>query len=220
MQKDFDAINYLVKKYVDDGEHATIPLILKTKTDFFNKYDPTHTSISPDVYNYLDKCSYNIPANYKIRIDVVCNDMDDETKNDIEEAVRNHYGLKVFDNNIDIKASNRKASVMAAFGIIFVIFAYMWDNIGLVNQIVGTAMNVLKEVLIVTGWVFIWSSIEKVTFDRRELAERRRDNIQMLNAVFLFENEKQYYKILEEEEKEKVEENEEYEEIRDSFLEQ
>lgn len=220
MQKKFDAINYLVKKYVDDGEHATIPIILNNENDFFNKLDPTFTSLSPDIYHYLDHCSYNIPAIYKIRIDIVCNVIHEDTKEKMEAAVRNHYGLKVFDNNIDLKANNKKAFLLVFLGIFFVILAYLWDNISLVNQIVGTAVDVLKEVLIVTGWVFIWSAVENITFARRELREHKRDNIQMLNAEFLFENEKQYYKILEEEEKEKVEENEEYEEIRDSFLEQ
>ena len=35
MVKKFDAIDYLVKKYVDDGENATIPIILNEKKDFF-----------------------------------------------------------------------------------------------------------------------------------------------------------------------------------------
>ena len=79
MIKKFDAIDYLVKKYVDDGEHATIPLVLEDKRDFFNKYDPTFTTLSSDVSHYLDKCADNIPWEYKIRIKVVCDNLDDKT---------------------------------------------------------------------------------------------------------------------------------------------
>ena len=221
MLKKFDAVEYLVKKYVDDGENATIPLILKNKNDFFNSFDPTRTSMSPEVYRYLDKCSYNIPAEYKIVIDVVCNDMDEDTKIQIQDATRNHYGVKVFDNNIDIKANNRKAVVLGIMGTIFVLAVYAGDALSnIANAIAGTTIDVLREILMVTGWVFIWSAVENIIFDRRELREHRRDNIQMLNADFIFENEKQYYKILKEEQSEDVENNEEYEEIRESFLEQ
>ena len=220
MLKKFDAIDYLVKKYVDDGEHATIPVFLEDKNDFFNPYDPTDTSMSPEVYNYLDKCSYNIPAQYRIRIDIVCDNLDDETKKKMEEAVRNHYGVHVFDNNIDLYDSNKKIFGLIIIGIIFVLFVYLSDNVDVINTTAITTMGVLREILLITGWVFIWAAVEDLVFNRHKLLESRRDNIQMLNSEIMFETEKEYYKILEEEEKEDIKKNEEYEEIRESFLEQ
>ncbi len=218
MIKKFDAIEYLVRKYVDDGEHATIPIILKNKNDFFNIYDPTHTSVSQDVYHYLDKCSYNIPPKYKIIIDVVCNDMDDITKVKIQEATRNHYGVKVFDNNIDLKTNNKKAAILSVIGVIIILFVYLGAHIDVNGMVADTTMSVLREVMLLNGWVFLWFAAENIVFDREKLREQKRDNVQMMNADFIFENEKEYYKILKEEEKEVVEEKEEYEEIRDSFL--
>ncbi len=220
MLKKFDAIEYLVKKYVDDGEHATIPVYLENKDEFFNKFDPTDTSLAPEIYNYLDKCSYNIPIQYKIRIDIVCNDLDKATQVKMQDAVKNHYGVKVFDNNIDLKINNRKTLLLAIAGFLFLLFVYIGDAINPFDSAVGTAMGVFREILVVTGWVFAWYAVENVIFDRREILERRKDNVQMFNAKFLFENENEYYKILEKEQTEDVVEDEEYEEIRDSFLEQ
>ena len=216
MYKKFDAIDYLVNKYVDDGEHATIPLILTEKNRFFNKYDPTFTSLSPDVYNYLDKCSYNIPVEYKIKVEVVCNNLDEPTKEKMQEALRNHYGVKVFDNNIDIRANNRKAFSLAVLGTIFVLIVYLGESLlNFTSKIAGTTQDVIKEILTVTGWVFIWSAIENIAFDRRKLREDKRDNIQMMNAVLIFKSEKEYYKELSQEQNE---DQEEYDEIRESFL--
>ena len=220
MLKKFDAIDYLVKKYVDDGTHATIPIILEDKNDFFNKYDPTDTSLAPDIYEYLDKCSYNIPAKYKIIIDVVCNDLDDEYKDKMRDALKNHYGVQVFDNNIDFNILYKKTIVLAIIGLVFILFVYLGNLINIVNEWAGTSLEVLKEILLITGWVFLWYSVENIFFGRKQLAEKRRDNIQMMNAEVIFENEKKYYKILEEEEKENIKENKEYEEIRESFLDQ
>jgi hypothetical protein len=220
MPKKFDAINYLVKKYVDDEELATIPIIFKNTDEMFNKYDPTKTSLSPEVYTYLDKCSYNLPINYKIRIDVVSNNIDKETKNRFSDAVKHHYGLKVFDNNIDLKAISRKANILGAFGLLFVLFVYLGDHAKSLGGIPSTPINVLIEILTVTGWVFVWSAIESMLFDRKDLLTRRNENMQMFNAEFIFETEDEYYKILEEEQKEDVEKNEDYQEIMESFLDQ
>ncbi len=220
MLKKFDAIEYLVKKYVDDGEHATIPVYLENKDDFFNKFDPTDTSLAPEIYEYLDKCSYNIPVQYKIRIDIVCNDLDKQTQTKMQDAVRHHYGLKVFDNDIDLKINTRKSLILAIIGTLFLAFVYLGQMIDFMNAIAGTAIGILREILVVTGWVFEWYAIEKATFDRRALIENRKDNAQLFNAKFLFENENEYYKILEKEQQEDVVEAEEYEEIRDSFLDQ
>ena len=220
MLKKFDAIEYLVKKYVDDGEHATIPVYLENKDDFFNRFDPTDTSLAPDIYNYLDKCSYNIPVQYKIRIDIVCNDLDKETEIKMQDAVKHHYGLKVFDNNIDLKTNFKKAILLSILGLIFLAIVYLGDLIHPVNAVAGTAIGVIREILVVTGWVFEWYAIERATFDRHDLLELKKDNVQMFNAKFIFENENEYYKILEKEQAENVSQNDEYEEIRESFLEQ
>ncbi len=220
MLKKFDAIEYLVKKYVDDEELATIPIIFKDSKKMFNEYDPTQTSLSPDVYTYLDKCSYNLPVNYKIRIDVVCDNIDAQTKEKFSDAVKHHYGLKVFDNNLDLKINTRKTLFLGVLGILFVLFVYLGDYINGINEISSPPINVLREILMVTGWVFAWYAVENIIFDRRELLTRRNENIQMFNAGFIFETEKEYYKILKQEEAEVVEENEDYEEIRESFLDQ
>ena len=220
MLKKFDAIEYLVKKYVDDEELATIPIIFKDSSEMFNRYDPTRTSLAPEVYEYLDKCSYNLPIIYKIRIDVVCDNIDETTKERFIDAVKHHYGLKVFDNNIDLKANTRKSVILGIVGLIFVSIVYLTNYINSLNSISGAPIGVLREILTVTGWVFIWTAIENITFDRRELRERKKANVQLFNAEFIFETEKEYYKILKEEQAEDVKKNEDYEEIRDSFLEQ
>lgn len=220
MLKKFDAIDYLVKKYVDDGKHATIPVYLSNKEKFFSQYDPTDTAISSSLAEYLNRCSYNIPTNYKIVVDVVCNDLDDETKEKMSEAIKNHYGVLMFDNNIDLKDNIRKSVALFVMGLLFVFLVYVGNFAEELSIFLGTTMNILKEILTITGWVFIWYSLEKLFFERTALFRKRTENAQMFNAKVIFENEKEYYKILEKESKEVVQENKDYEEIRESFLEQ
>lgn len=220
MRNKFDAVEYLVKKYVEDGENATIPVWLDNKEEFFNKYDPTDTALSPEIYDYLDHCNNFIPFQYKIEINVVCDDLDDSNKEKMKDAIKHHYGIKMFECDIDLKNNMRKTWLLSLLGVVFVILAYALENFGVINQIAGTFMNVLEEILLITGWVFIWAAVENYVFGREELKTKKNECSQLFNATLLFENEEKYYKELKQEENEQIEKNEEYEEIRDSFLEQ
>jgi hypothetical protein len=99
--------------------------------------------------------------------------------------------------------------MLPVMGILFLFIVYVGEvYIPIVNKLADTTWGIIREIMLVTGWVFIWYVVENIIFDRRKLLEKRRDNIQMLNAIFLFENENEYYKILEEEQKEEVKEKE------------
>ncbi len=194
MIKKFDAIDYLVKKYVDDGEHATIPLVLEDKRDFFNKYDPTFTTLSSDVSHYLDKCADNIPWEYKIRIKVVCDNLDDKTKKQMEEAIMNNYGINVFNNNIDLNNSSWKSLILAILGLIILWLMTLSGSINMVGRFLNVTKEVIDEIFTITGWVFIWASVENLVFKNKKLIDNKKDNIQMLNSEIIFESKKEYYK--------------------------
>ena len=194
MIKKFDAIDYLVKKYVDDGEHATIPIVLNDKKDFFNRYDPTYTTISPDVSGYLDRCASNIPLKYKIRINVVCDDIDDNTKETMEKALSNYYGVNVFNSNLEIKARNKKSLIIAILGLLILLLVSLGDTITFLGDYFHITRVVTNEIFTITGWVFIWAAVENIVFKKRRIIEVRNDNVQMLNSQMIFESKEEYYK--------------------------
>ena len=220
MRKKFDAIEYLVKKYVVDEKHAIIPVLLKDREEFFNKYDPTDTALSPEIYEYLDHCINIIPFQYKIEIDVVCNDLNNKYKDLMKDAIKHHYGLKMFECDIDLRNSAKKSIILSVLGTVFVVLAYATNGVNAINLIAGTTMDVLRELLLITGWVFIWSALENYVFERNDLITKKQESSQLFNSTLYFEKEEEYYKELKQEENEDVEEIKEYEEIRDSFLEQ
>lgn len=188
MIKKFNAVEYLVNKYVE-GEYAIIPIRLENKNDFFNKHDPTQTTLSPDISDYIDKCSYNIPVKFKIKLKVICDEIDDETKEKMSDAVRNHYGLIVFDKNIDLKANTYKTLWLLICGIVFLAFVYMFDTNQNVVRWLASGESILKEVLLVTGWFFVWEAVENFVSNRRSLRIDKINNRQMLNAEVIFEKE-------------------------------
>ena len=217
MRSKFDAVEYLVKKYVEDGDHATIPVWLDDKEEFFSKYDPTDTALSPEIAGYLDHCNNFFLFQYKLEINIVCDGMTEKDKEKMKDAVKHYYSVKMFECDIDLKNNTRKTAILTLLGTIFVVLAYTLENLGVINQIATTFMNVLQEILIITGWVFIWAALENYFFDRGELNNKKKECSQLFNASLLFENEEKYYKELKAEENEQVEKDEE---IRDSFLNQ
>ncbi len=188
MIKKFNAVEYLVNKYVE-GEYATIPIKLENKNDFFNKHDPTQTTLAPEVSDYIDKCSYNIPIRFKIKLKIICNEIDEETKVKMSKAVRNHYGLIVFDKNIDLRTNTYKTLWLLICGIVFLAFVYMIDVNKNVISLITSGETILKEVLLVTGWFFVWEAVENFVSARRTLRIDKINNRQMLNSELIFEKE-------------------------------
>lgn len=188
MIKKFNAVEYLVNKYVE-GEYAIIPIKLDNPNDFFNKHDPTQTTLAPDVYHYIDRCVYNIPIKYKVKLKIICDDVTEETKEKMSNAVRNHYGLIVYDKNIDLKTNTYKTIWLLLCGIFFLAFVYMFDidNSSICWLVSGE--TILKEILLVAGWFFVWEAVENFVSNRRNLRIDKINNRQMLNAELFFEKE-------------------------------
>lgn len=188
MIKKFNAVEYLVDKYVE-GEYAIIPISLDDKKDFFNKHDPTQTTLAPEISEYIDKCSYNIPVKFKIKLEIFCEEVDEETKEKMRNAVRNHYGLIVFDKNIDLRANTYKTVWLLLLGIVFLIFVVMVDSGQDSIKIIENGESILREVLLVTGWFFVWQAVENFVSNRKNLRTEKKNNRQMFNSELIFTKE-------------------------------
>ena len=188
MIKKFNAVEYLVDKYVE-GEYAIIPIKLENENDFFNKHDPTQTTLAPDIYHYIDRCVYNIPIRFKVKLKIICDNVSEETKEKMSNAVRNHYGLIVFDKNIDLKTNTYKTIWLLLCGIFFLASMYMFDiDNSNITWLVG-GETILQEILLVAGWFFVWEAVENFVSNRRVLRIDKINNRQMLNAELIFEKE-------------------------------
>ena len=188
MIKKFDAVDYLVNKYVE-GDYAIIPIKIENKNDFFNEYDPTQTMLSPKISEYIDECSYNIPIKFKIKLKIICNELDEETKEKMCNAVRNRYALIGCDSDVDLRLNTYKTIWLLLCGIIFLGFVYMIETNGNKINFFDSGESILKEILLVTGWFFVWEAVENFVSDRRILRIDKINNRQMLNAELIFEKE-------------------------------
>jgi len=200
MPKKFNAVEYLVQKYVE-GEYAIIPIKIKKAEDFFTRFDPTQTSLAPEISGYIDRCSYNIPVRFKIKLKVICNEeISEEIKERMQNAVRNHYGLIVFDKGLDLRTNTYKSAWLLLWGIFFLALIYFMGSGTELLTFFGGGESILKEVLLVTGWFFVWEAVENFVSNRRTLRIDKINNQQMLNAELIFENKLEEMKLKPEEE--------------------
>lgn len=188
MPKKFSAVEYLVRKYVE-GEYAIIPIKIKRAEDFFSQFDPTQTTLSTEISSYIDKCSYNIPVRFKIKLKIICKEeISKELQEQMQNAVRNHYGLIVFDKGLDLRTNTYKSLWLLLWGIFFLgLIYFMGFEVKLTNFFSG-GESIFKEILLVTGWFFVWEAVENFVSARRALRLDKINNQQMLNAELIFEN--------------------------------
>ena len=68
----------------------------------------------------------------------------------------------------------------------------LWDMFDTNQNVVrwlASGESILKEVLLVTGWFFVWEAVENFVSNRRSLRIDKINNRQMLNAEVIFEKE-------------------------------
>lgn len=186
MGKKFNAIDYLVDKYVE-GDSAIIPIQLKKADDFFNMHDPTQTTLSPDISEYIDKCVYHIPVRFKVKLKIICKNVNEEMQKKMANAVRNHYGLIIFDKNLDLRTNTYKTIWLLLCGIFFLAVVYMMNSDGKILLPFSGGETVLSEILLVAGWFFVWEAVENFVSNRRALRIEKSNNKQMFNADVFFE---------------------------------
>lgn len=170
----FNAKDYLKKKYIN-GEWAIIPITLKSKEEFYNKYDATRCTISTDLCKYIDSCVYNIPLKYKIKLQIECPDLTEVDKKMMIEAVKTHYGLIIYDKDIDLKTNAYKTSELMVLGLIVLAVVYMFPLI-----------SYMQEVLMIAGWFAIWEAVDNYVYDRKKLKTDKENNIQMIESRLEF----------------------------------
>ena len=170
----FNAKDYLKKKYIN-GEWAIVPITLKSKEEFYNKYDATCCTISTDLCRYIDSCVYNIPLKYKIKLQIDCPNLTEEDKKAMEKAVKTHYGLIIYDKEIDLKTNAYKTSELMILGLIVLAAVYIFPLI-----------SYMQEILMIAGWFAVWEAVDNYVYDRKKLKTDKENNIQMIESKLEF----------------------------------
>ena len=165
-------LTFLHSYYENDKKNNfIIEVSLDSYTDIFNEYDPSpfkKRDLNPDLLEYLDDCSNDIPVKYPIIIqfNIPKNIHDKSQENKIIDGFKTYYSFTSYSakkeyNNLLIQ--NFKNVLIAIFLLL----------LGLTLEFHSKLLiKMLSNIIIIGGWVFLWEAITQIFFERRSLKEK------------------------------------------------
>lgn len=129
----------------------TVEVYLNKKEDFYNKF--SKEKINDKLSNYI----YNEALEGNIKDNVVINITNKEVISNIEkekmmDIIRKNYGIKVKDLLYTYEKEQNKKAILLVIGIFLILIYYT----GLVS--------ILKEVILLVGWISICASVYGLIF--------------------------------------------------------
>jgi len=121
-------------------------------------------------YHLKQECEY-IPYNQEIEIKIP-GKYEKDFKNTLNQLGTNEL-IKI---KKDIKYAKTTALILLLFGVIFIILGNVFDFF---------KGDILKSIVIIASWVFVWGAVERWFFDQRELMDKRISLLQILSAKII-----------------------------------
>ncbi len=164
-----------------------IDIALEDYLEFFHEWDNSvfrKRDIHPELAEFLDLCSEDIPLRKKLEIVFTMNT--DELSVEKEEQIRISY--KNYYNSLK-RLVNKKAerffkiSAILLFTSLVLLSAYT-----LLREITSDSIisDVLLESLLIGGWVFTWEAVHLLFLDIIEPFRRRREIKRFLETEITF----------------------------------
>lgn len=168
--------------------NRVIEVLLEDYMDFFHEWDNAtfrKRDMHPDLAEFLDRCSEDIPIKEKIEISfcVKHDNQDIDKEKVIIESYTNYFA---FYNRI--KEKKIKNNIIKALVLVFISLCIILSYEIFINNLPETVWNSLfLEGLIIGGWVFMWEALHVMTFEVHEYVMRNKEIKRLLKAPVIFE---------------------------------
>lgn len=155
-------------------------LILDLTED--NLYQPFSgkTRLNEDIFNYLDSYFFILKKLKRFNIEVKFNsEVKEEEKEEIIKKIKTRYIIDFEGASKKISESRRKAFISLIIGIIFlalnITFTYLFNN------------EILKEVIDIFAWVFIWEACDLYTFSSLNYSLDKAKDVKFYEANYIYD---------------------------------
>ncbi|NCB01328.1 MAG: hypothetical protein EOM67_04070 [Spirochaetia bacterium] len=170
-----------------EDNRVIIDVSLDKYLDYFHEWDNSNykrRDLHPDLAQFLDVCSTEIPLNRKLEIvfDIKTKHEDLQKESMIKNSYHNYYIALFQYVNREIRRKVR-FSLIVAFIAIFIISMYYFiltpSNSLLISRII-------REGILIGGWVFMWEAFHIIAFQTLDPIKRRRELKRLLDARLVF----------------------------------
>jgi hypothetical protein len=155
-----------------------IEVRVKSPQQLFDARDPApfrERDLDDDFVEYIVSAAqeFSLSSALKIVIQIEEKESSDLSKEEIREAIRGYLAFRIDLQRSDLKRFLKRAQLFLAIGLLV-----LASCLGLAQSLtVPTppgAIGILREGLVIFGWVSIWKPIELILFDWYPLYEKIR----------------------------------------------
>jgi hypothetical protein len=138
----------------------TIPIRLSRFDDLYNPIDPSPAptrDLSKELVDYLDQCSNEIDSEFKIdlTIEIINEPVNLGREKECLGSINNFYKHEIFVTEKRIKTTRK-----SAFKHLLISLACLSTYvISMQFEMAGLITDILKEAILIGGWVFMWESV-------------------------------------------------------------
>ncbi len=155
-----------------------IEVRVKSPKQLFDARDPApfrERDLDDDFVEYILSTvrEFALSSPLKIVIYVEENESKDLPKDSIREAIRSYFAYKIDLQRGDLKTFMKRAQLFLLIGMIVLVSCVGLAQSLTIPQPPG-AIGILREGIVIFGWVSIWKPIELILFDWYPLFERLR----------------------------------------------
>lgn len=128
---------------------------LSKRSDFYNTY--SNRRINKELQEYIYEECLGEPVKNKIIININTKlKLSKNEKYEMIDAIRRTYGLQVQDELYYYNKGQVIRVILLLLGFIFIIIYY------------SSIVSILKEIILILGWLAIWESIYSFLFDAKK----------------------------------------------------
>lgn len=133
-----------------------------------------------ELIKILEESTKYVPLKRSVTVAVDPNDNDIELHK-VVEYVKQELVPIIYHLDKDIRRMTLVSSLMIVFSAITLIVSVLLSDVS------GTPGLLVEQVFTIFTWVFAWTGLEKLIFDRRDLVQRRKNLKRLYSAKYILD---------------------------------
>lgn len=180
---------------VEDGR-SCIDMTVRCSQQLFDGRDPApfhERDLDDDAVDYLLAAAQEIPRHQPLKIVVTISDEPEPrvAPDVVVEAIHSHFVYEGDQIERRLREHVRRGQITLGVGLTVLVVFLTLAQLLTTSLAPGPLRDILREGLVITGWVAMWRPIEVLLYDWWPLIDERRHVRRLLDAPVVIRYEKQ-----------------------------
>ena len=172
--------SFLKDIYIEDGL-AYISSNVKDYAGVINEYSVEgYEMLEPAFAAFIEENAQFIPTEYPILLQISGCEFSARQKDVIEKTIADYYGLKMGNAQVELDDNKGNIVLLSVLSIVMGLIVF-----GLLN-ILPVVPTALREICVIIFWVFLWSLVDSIVFQRRSMMNSLAEAAQLASMKVVF----------------------------------